>query len=209
MGGIHARPIPGQAGEADLEAGPHSQIPGPQPVEPPALVGQADGDGTHGPPAAGREPGPRDPDGQGQARAGGEDIPGGLRLRLRPLRPDDAREHVPGLGGVEDIKIDETASGQVRHPAAGGDQHRTRGTARKQRPHVRGILRVIEDDEHPAVGHPAPELRGALFLAHGDALGVHPEIAQEAGQHVAGRTGCAPAPCRLAYNWPSGNWPRS
>ena len=149
---------------------------------------------THGPPAAGREPGPRDPDGQGQARAGGQDIPGGLRLRLRPLRPDDAREHIPGLGGVEHIKIDEPASGQIRHPAAGGDQHRARGTAGKQRPDVRGILRVVEDDEHPAVGHPAPVLGGALLLAHRDAVRVHPEIAQEAGQHVAGRDRLARRP---------------
>src|SRR5713226_7600571 len=99
MGGVYAvRMVPArQAGEAHLETRPDRQVPGLQLIQPPALVRQPCRHAAHTPAAPRGEPGPRDPDGQRQAGAGGEYLVRGVWFSLGPPRSDDAGEHGSSL----------------------------------------------------------------------------------------------------------------
>ena len=177
----------GQAGEAHLEAGPDGEVPGAHLVQPAVLVGEPPGHRPDGPAAAGDQPGRADPDGQGQAGAGVEQLGGGLGFGRGPLLTHHLDEQLQRLVVVEHVQVDQLGAGQVGHPAPRRDQYRGRRGARQQRPDLGRVARVVQHHQHPAAGQRGPVPGRALVFVHRDVPAVHPEIAQEPGQHVTGQ----------------------
>ena len=177
----------GQAGEAHLEAGPDREVPGAHLVQPAVLVVEPAGHRPDGPAAAGDQPGRADPDGQRQAGAGVEQFGGGLGFGRGPLLAHHLDEQLQRLVVVEHVEVDQLGAGQVGHPAPRRDQHRGRRGARQQRPDLGRVARVVQHHQHPAAGQRGPVPGRALVLVHRDVPAVHPEVAQEPGQHVRGQ----------------------
>ncbi len=74
--------------------------------------------------------------------------------------------------------------GQAAQVVAAGDQHRTAGIARQQRPDLVRRGRVVQHQQQPPAGQQRAEHGALLVGVQRDLLGGHAQRAQEPGQHV-------------------------
>ena len=133
-----------------------------------------------------RKPGSADPDGERQPGAGDEHLRGGVRLSGRAFLAHDPGEQRKRLGVLKDVQIDKPGADQVWSPVARGHKNRARRAARQQRPDLGSVLRVVQQDQHTAIGQPGPVERGPLIVARRDLVAIHAQIPQEPGQHLPG-----------------------
>ena len=80
-------------------------------------------------------------------------------LRGHSLGADTAGEQVTRLLERKQVKFKRPgtfASNKAREPVAARHEHMTAGRAGQQRPHLVGVARVVEQDEHPLAGEQAP-----------------------------------------------------
>nr|BFE85661.1 hypothetical protein GCM10020093_082620 [Planobispora longispora] len=124
------------------------------------------------------EAGRGDADGQRQESAELEHVQDGEGLLVGAFA-DDAAEHGDGVRRGEDVHGQGAGAVQIGEPAPAGDQGEAPGRAGEQVPHVLGVGRVVEDQQHPAAGEfRAPE-RGPPGQVGGDAVGGDADLAQQ------------------------------
>ena len=136
---------------------------------------------------------------------------GRVRFRAGPLA-QPAGQQLMSLVGGQHVQRDQPGAfrrGQPGQPRPAGHQGQAGPAARQQRPHLGGVTRVVQDDQHPLAGQHAPVQGGLRVDAVRYLLLGDPERAEEPAQRIPGATGVPDGskPRRLTYSWPSGNSP--
>ena len=134
-------------------------------VEATGLVGQPVGELLEVAVRLGRQPRARDPQRQRQVAALAGDRRRGRGLSLHPAGPRDAAQQGQRLARIEHVRLDAGGTGQSAEPAPAGDQHRGGAAAWKQRGNLALVRRVVQHDQHPAVGQQVAVRLGALVQA--------------------------------------------
>src|SRR6202042_3683259 len=110
-----------------------------------------------------------------------QDLRGRVRLGGQTSVTGDPREQFPRPRAGQDPEVDEPGADQELRPVPGRDHDSAWSAAWQQRPHLGGVLRVVEQDQHTPRGELRPEQRGPLLLARRDLAAVDTEIPQEPG----------------------------
>ena len=137
------------------------------------------------------------PDRQRQVCARGQHGPGRLGLGRHPAGADDpAQELMRGLPGQR-LEMHMGGSGQVGQPVADGHQHGTARRPRDQRPDLRGVPRVVQDDQNPPLREQAAVQAAAFLLAVGQRRLINARA--DAGTWRVPRRAAALGPCRAGW----------
>ncbi len=172
-----------QVGVTELEAGEHARLAGGQLGEPAVVVVQPPGQVADGPRLPGGQPRARDAQRERQPGARLGERADRAGIGLDPVRSRGRGDQGDRFLRAERFEVDGVRAGQAGHPApAGHDQVAAAGSG-QQRQHLAGVVRVVQQHQHPPVGELAPEHRGRLCLVGPDPPARHAERAQEAAEH--------------------------
>jgi len=126
--------------------------------------------------------------GERQARARTEDPVDRPGFGGHPRGTEAHSQERPGLGIRHGLDRDDHGPGrgdQPGEPTAARDDGAAIGRTRQQRTHLRRVLGVVEDDEHPLVRQERTEVRGALLDTGRDRVRLRPKGFEEAAQGLA------------------------
>lgn len=149
------------------------------------MVPQPPGQIGHGPARAMLEAGGGDPDGEREVPAQPQHLAYGLRLLVSAFAHDPLEQ----LGGVrlaQHVHRQRLGAVQVDEPPPAGDQDEGAGASRQQGAHVLGVESVVQYGEHPAIGQLGAPEGAPLGRGDRDAVGGHPELAEECLQRRGG-----------------------
>ncbi len=196
------RLVGGELPVAQFEGSRHREVADPQFVDPPPLHLEPAAERLHRPARPGREPGGHDPDRQRQVAAGHHQLQRRASFGGEPVRADGAAEQLQRLGGVEDVEVDVHRGRQPGRPGAPGGEDGAADRPRQQRPDLRRVLGVVEDQQQPPPVDDRPEERRAGVQSVGHRVAGHPERHEEAAEHRFGvgghRVGAAQVHVELA-----------
>ena len=153
----------------------------------------------------------RDQSGQRQVRRGGgagddhgqrERQPGaergqlgdGVRLRVRPVRPEPRGQQFDRLSFREHVQAEQPGAFGRRERGqltAAGDDHETARRRGQQRAHLGDVRGVVQQHEHRRVGQQAAVQRREPLGGGGEPFRVHLERVEKPAQHVGGLGGVA------------------
>ncbi len=111
----------------------------------------------------------------GQLRAGG-------RLTLDPLGAEGAAQHLQAVLGGEDFEGEPPRAVQVHLPRAAGDQGEAVRRGRDERSQLLGVGRVVQQNQHPAVGGEGPPQGDSAHQIARQVIGRHTGGGQQRGQ---------------------------